>query len=130
MNWLSPEFLLLLLSLVLTVGLALLARAYRKLAHDYAQLSANLARQGQDLVGLCTAAVQVDKRLFGQEQRLRECLARVEELATQERQASPQPYYTAIDQVKRGAGAEELVAEFGLSLSEANLLVSLYGQSR
>lgn len=129
MNWLSPEALLLALSTVLAVGLGLLARAYRKLAGDYAALAEGVARQGQDLVGLCTAAVQVDRRVFGQEQRLRECLARLEELAQHERETSPQPYYTAIDQVKRGAGAEELVAEFGLSLSEANLLVSLYGQS-
>ncbi|SMF94969.1 Protein of unknown function [Methylomagnum ishizawai] len=127
MNWL-PYFALLALSALLAAGLFLLARAHRKLARDHAALAEGMARQGQDLMGLCAAAVQVDRRVFGQEERLRECLARIEELAT--RETTQQPYYTAIDKVKAGARPEELVAEFGLSLSEANLLVSLYGQPR
>lgn len=127
MNWL-PYFALLALSALLAAGLFVLARAHRKLARDHAALAEGMARQSQDLMGLCAAAVQVDRRVFGQEERLRECLARIEELAT--RETTQQPYYTAIDKVKAGARPEELVAEFGLSLSEANLLVSLYGQPR
>ena len=128
MNWL-PYLMLFALSSALAAGLFLQARAHRKLARDYAALAEGVARQGQDLMGLCAAAVQVDRRVFGQEELLRECLARLEELALRE-SSQQQPYYTAIDKVKSGAGAEALVAEFGLSLSEANLLVSLYGQSR
>lgn len=127
MNWL-PYLVLAALSAILAVGLLLLARAYRKLARDHAALAEGMGRQGQDLMGLCAAAVQVDRRVFGQEERLRECLARIEELSA--RETTQQPYYTAIDKVKSGASPEELVAEFGLSLSEANLLVSLYGQPR
>lgn len=127
MNWL-PHLVLIALSAFLAAGLVYLARAHRKLARDYATLAEGMARQNQDLMGLCAAAVQVDRRVFGQEELLRECLARLEELAV--RETTQQPYYTAIDKVKSGAGPEALVAEFGLSLSEANLLVSLYGRAR
>ncbi len=127
MDWL-PYLMLIALSAILAAGLFFLARAHRKLARDYATLAEGVARQGQDLMGLCAAAVQVDRRVFGQEERLRECWARLEELAL--RETTQQPYYTAIDKVKSGASSEALVAEFGLSLSEANLLVSLYGQPR
>jgi hypothetical protein len=50
----------------------------------------------------------------------------VESISIQD--TSHQPYYTAIDKVKKGASPQELVAEYGLSMSEANLLVNLYSQ--
>jgi len=128
MNWLLP-LALAALSILLAAGLLLQARAYRKLARDHAALAEGVARQGQDLMGLCAAAVQVDQRVFGQEEKLRECLARLEALAVREA-TQQQPYHTAIDKVKSGARPEELVTEFGLSLSEANLLASLYGKPR
>jgi hypothetical protein len=123
-----PYLLLIVLSAALAAGLFLLARAHRKLARDHATLAEGVARQSQDLMGLCAAAVQADRRVFGQEELLRECLARLENLSL--REAREQPYSTAIDKVKSGASPEALVAEFGLSLSEANLLASLYGQPR
>ena len=110
-----------------------LFRACRELQQENAALNEKIERQRKDLVGLCAAAVQVDRRLLELDRRLRECTdnaaetaVKVETMSTQD--TSHQPYYTAIDRAKKGAGPQELVAEYGLSLSEANLLVSLYSQ--
>jgi hypothetical protein len=115
---------------VLFMGLAIavyvLFRAHRELKRGYAALNERVERQRKDLIGLCSAAVQVDRRLLEQDRRMREYTEKVESISTQD--TSHQPYYTAIDKVKKGASPQELVAEYGLSMSEANLLVNLYSQ--
>lgn len=126
----TPLFLILLAALwvVLALGLAAFARAQRRLRREQAALADRLARQGNDLLGLCAAAVQVDRRLLELDRQLGECLERTESLAVHD--AGSQPYHSAIDKVRKGAGPEELVAEFGLSQSEASLLARLYGGAR
>ena len=108
------------------IAVFLLFRAYQDLKREHVALVDRVERQRKDLVGLCAAAVQVDRRLLQQDQRMREYVEKMETMSAQ--YDSNQPYYTAIERVKKGAAPQELVSEYGLSLSEANLLVSLYSQ--
>jgi hypothetical protein len=110
----------------LMIAVFLLFRAYQDLKREHVALVDRVERQRKDLVGLCAAAVQVDRRLLQQDQRMREYVEKMETMSAQ--YDSNQPYYTAIERVKKGAAPQELVSEYGLSLSEANLLVSLYSQ--
>lgn len=119
---------LVLICLALAGGMVYLAYTCRSLKRECSALAEKLASQDGDLIGLCAAAVQVDRRVLEQEQQLRECRERLEGLKAQEQEA--QPYQTAIEKVKRGAGPDDLIAEFGLSRSEANLLSNLYGERR
>jgi hypothetical protein len=90
------------------------------------QLQDQLEKHRRDQYGLCSAAVQVDKRLMEQEKRLKDIMEKIQSVAIQESAATP--YYTAIDRIRKGAGPEQLVAEYGMALSEAKLLHNLYGQ--
>jgi len=90
------------------------------------QLRDQLEKQHRDQYGLCSAAVQVDKRLMEQEKRLKDIMEKMESVAT--RESAGAPYYTAIDRFRKGASPQQLVSEYGLALSEAKLLHNLYGQ--
>jgi len=126
-----PLIVLTVMCLALAGGLAYLFWNCRKLARECTVLADRLANQDSDLIGLCAAAVEVDRRLLEQEQALRECREQLGDLKTHQAPGQEiQPYHTAIEKVKRGAGPEELIAEFGLSRSEANLLSNLYGERR
>lgn len=118
--------------LILVLGIALLRlwQKCRTLEREQQTLKDLLERQRKDQIGLCSAAVQVDKRLMEQEKRLRDVIEKVEKVesvATQD-SAGGAAYYTAIDRIKKGASPQEVVADCGLSLSEANLLHNLYSQ--
>jgi hypothetical protein len=127
------------LALMLTfvcIGLLILTRRVTALRREVAGLSIDLSRecaslralqseQRQDMYGLSAAGVQQDRRLIEQDMRLREMLERVDSLRADD--AGGQPYHAAIERARKGARAEELVTEFGLSLSEAGLLVRLHG---
>ncbi|HYE36807.1 DUF2802 domain-containing protein [Methylocaldum sp.] len=126
MDWHPPYFILVGLMVALLVGMLILTWAYLILRRDYSSLAARLAKQQNDLIGLSAAAVQVDRRVLDQEQRLRECDERVASLSSQE--TGYQPYRAAIERLKDGVDPQELVSQLGLSLSEANLLARLYAQ--
>jgi len=127
------------LALALTlvcIGQLILTQRMTALRREVASLSINLSRecaglraqqsdQRQDMFGLSAAGVQQDRRLIEQDMRLREMLERVDSLRADD--AGSQPYHAAIERARKGARAEELVTEFGLSLSEAGLLVRLHG---
>lgn len=118
------EIALMLMTLGLAIGVLLLTQAYNRLLRQHQELATAVSRQGDDLLGLCAAAVQVDRRVLEREQALRQFQERLDELTVREEQQHG--YYPAIQKVKRGAHAEDLVSEFGLSLSEATLLTQLY----
>jgi len=117
-------------SVILIMGVALILgqRQYRRLERHYQALAASVEKNRKDQIGLCSAAVQVDKRLMEQEKRLREMIEKVESVATQDSAGSA--YYTAIDRIRKGASPQELVADCGMSQSEANLLHNLYAQKK
>jgi hypothetical protein len=126
MSWHLSNFVLIGLMVVLSVGMLMLLWAYLTLRRDYATLAARLAHQQNDLIGLSAAAVQVDRRMLDQERRLRECDEKVASLSSQD--TGYQSYRAAIERLKEGVAPQELVAQLGLSLSEANLLAHLYAE--
>jgi len=126
MAWHFSHFVLVGLMVVLSMGMLMLMWAYLTLRRDYATLTARLAQQQNDLIGLSAAAVQVDRRVLDQERRLRECDEKVASLSSQD--TGYQSYRAAIERLKDGVAPQELVSQLGLSLSEANLLAHLYAE--
>jgi hypothetical protein len=118
-----------LLILVLGVVLLRLWQKYRIVERQQQTLTEQSDKQRKDQIGLCSAAVQVDKRLMEQEKRLRDMADKMEKMeSTATQDSAGSAYYTAVDRIKKGASVQEVVADCGLSLSEANLLHNLYAQ--
>jgi hypothetical protein len=127
--------LLLIVSVILLLLSGLFAWLLLRLRREHTQsrleqqaLAARLQAQEDDIAALYTAGVNMDKLLLEQGRRLRECLERIDSLQVQE--TSHQPYHAAIERIRKGADAQELVSEFGMSQSEANLLARLHGAAR
>ena len=103
------------------IGLIRLQRTYAKLRQDFSRVLESVVGHRQDLAGISAAGVNVDRLLIEQDRRLRDCIEKIE--ALQLEQLPAQPYHAAIERIRQGAKAEELAAEFGMSLSEASLLI-------
>lgn len=117
--WLSTIVLLL---SVVTISFYL---AHRKLARQYHTLEEVVEHLNHDFAGLCSAAVNVDKRLYNSDDRVKNLLKRIENF--EQSDDKPQPYQSAIDKVKIGVTPQKLAEECGFSEGEAELLVRLYG---
>ena len=90
------------------------------------RLTAELDTLRQDFRALCAGAVGVDKRVFRLEQRGRDLLQRLENFEL--RYDNPaRPYGEAIHSVQKGASADRLIEEYGLTENEAELIVMLHG---
>jgi hypothetical protein len=109
----------------LAVALRRLRRAQRDQCRAHEELVATLAVQTGDLAGLCAAAVNMDKRILRQEQRLGELHVWLEDRKTEERHDPPHP--AAIDLIHHDADAGRRVAECGISREEANVLPRSHG---
>lgn len=124
---------LLVMFLLLTaVGLAVwrLHKANASLREEQHKLARALARQGNDLAGMFSAGVHLDRMLIDHDKRLRECLERYDDIREEPAAGATPTYHGPIERVRQGASAEELVSEFGISLSEAKLLVRLHGSPK
>lgn len=115
--------------IVLTGLLFWLFLEQRRLKRTCRELEQAVGRNSKDIAGICSAAVSVDSRLQGNDERLRAIAAK---LAQKDKpggadNSSSQPYHLAIQRIHRGAGPDELVRECGLSRDEAVLLISLHG---
>ena len=110
----------------LVMALWLLARAYRHLQADYRLLQHQINRLSSDVAGLCSAAVNVDKRLLVHDQQARHLLEKLDERSQAEQER--EPYRSIIDKVKQGASLQDLVEECGIARDEADLLLRLYGR--
>ena len=117
---------LLTIILVITGVLVRLMRGYKKLRQDYIILSKHVERNNKDIAGLCSAAVFVDSKLSDNNAQINGIVEKVTDFELHEQQAS-QPYYDAIQKVRNGAVAEELIQQCGLSREEALLLIRLHG---
>lgn len=115
--------------IAITGVLVWLILAYKKLRQDYINLSACVERNNRDIAGLCSAAVSVDNRLSDNNAQLNGVVEKVADFELHEQQSS-QPYHSAIQRVRDGADAEELIQQCALSREEAVLLVRLHGNSR
>ena len=99
---------------------------YRKLKQDFIRLSENVERNNRDIKGMCSAAVSVDNKIYNNREKLNEVVEKIDEFEQGEQEFNP-PYYSAIQRVRQGADAEELIQQYGLSREEAELLIRLHG---
>jgi hypothetical protein len=122
-------FILVLIEAAAMAGLAgvlvYILRTQRRLRREHDGLASRIAAQTDDVSGLCAAAVSMDRRILQYQQRVGNLHDWMEDRKTEER--LHQPYHAAIDLIRRGADAQHLVAECGISREEANLLLRLHG---
>lgn len=119
--------------LVAVLGLAhwRMRKAIALLQQDQQAMKRALARHGNDLAGVSSAGVHLDRILVDHDKRLRECLERCDDIREEPVAGNAPPtYHGPIERIRQGASAEELVSEFGISLSEAKLLVRLHGSPK
>lgn len=124
------------LFLLMTVMLVRLWREQNKLKQDIRTLAAGLQRSADDVAGLCSAAVAVDKRLALNESRLSAMLDSVHVVQTppqpahdeEPEQEEAQGYDRVIEKIRQGANVEDLVKNCGLTRDEAKLLMRLHGR--
>jgi predicted nuclease with TOPRIM domain len=119
-------FIIVMISLVGVVFL--LSQEHKKLRRDYNVLKDHLERNNKDIAGLCSAAVSVDTRLSNNNEQLKGIVEKVTDFDEQKQQTA-QPYHSAIQKVREGANAEELIQQCGLTQEEAILLIRLHGNS-
>ncbi|MEE9356390.1 MAG: DUF2802 domain-containing protein [Methylococcaceae bacterium] len=106
--------------------------SHLKLKHNHAELIDRIDQNTEDLEGLCTAAINVDREIVINRQQLLTLMEKINQSRIQKPQHPPdtpapdQRYQDIIHRVKNGAEVDELVNEFSLSKDEATLLVSLH----
>lgn len=119
--------------LFILVLLIWLLRDHQKLKQELQLLEAQIQRSNEDVAGLCSAAVAVDRRLAANDSRLNSI---VDQVNTQRQPApatvpvEPVPasgYEDVIQKIRRGIGIDELVRDCGLTRDEAVLLMRLHG---
>lgn len=133
------EYLLLVLAGVVVFVLAILVcllRQQQTLKKQFQLLEERVQRSNEDVAGLCSAAVAVDRRLAANDSRLNSI---VDQVNTQRQTvnsvtpAEPIPasgYEDVIQKIRNGVGIEELVRDCGLTRDEAVLLMRLHGGSK
>jgi len=120
--------------ILMTFALIYLWRQQNRLKHDVHALTKKLQSSIEDVAGLCSAAVSVDRRLMANESRLNGVLENlsapqteiVEDDVIEDDQ--PQGYELAIEKIRGGANVDDLVKTCGLTRDEAVLLVRLHGR--
>jgi len=116
----------LIITLVITGVLVRLILAYKNLRQDYINLRDYVERNNRDIAGLCSAAVSIDNKISDNNAQLNGIVEKVADFEQHEQKTS-QPYHSAIQRVRNGADAEELIQQCGLSREEAMLLIRLHG---
>lgn len=124
----------------LTASLFRLKREHKILKQAVQALTERIQRSSDDVAGLCSAAVAVDRRLSVHESCLRDVQESVESQQTQavfqseyDRESmedveneAPKVYEKAIERIRRGSTIDELVRSCGLTRDEAVLLMRLH----
>jgi len=127
-------------------GGILLWRELKNLKQEYRLLADQLRRNNEDVAGLCSAAVAVDQYLAANEARLNSVVEmvnthssappppppprQVNQSASKPDEEPEQGYDNAIKNIRRGAGVDDLVKDYGLTRDEAVLLFRLHGGKR
>ncbi|OAI10798.1 hypothetical protein A1359_01815 [Methylomonas lenta] len=128
------------LLLLVVVAFLNLKREQKKLKQAYQALALQIQRSGDDIVGLCSAAAAVDRRLSANEALLRDVQESIEiqqnnaeYLSGYDRDSidegeseQPQIYRQAIERIHSGATIDELVRACGMTRDEAVLLMRLH----
>lgn len=124
---------------LLIVSQIKLWRQLKRLQQDYQSLRSQIQRSSDDVAGLCSAAIAVDKRLSVNESQLSQLLnvkkmpqqlfsQQEEQPVYAEKQDESQGYALAIEKIQRGVNIDELVKSCGLTRDEAVLLMRLHGK--
>ncbi|WP_026603059.1 DUF2802 domain-containing protein [Methylomonas sp. 11b] len=130
------EYLLLVLAGIVVFVLAILVwllRQQQTLKQQFQLLEERVQRSNDDVAGLCSAAVAVDRRLAANDSRLNSIVDQVNtqrQTVTNVAPAEPIPasgYEDVIQKIRNGVGIEELVRDCGLTRDEAVLLMRLHG---
>jgi hypothetical protein len=114
------------ISLVALVSLLSLGMTIRVQSRKLSELREGIRALGADFNALCSGAAGVDRRISRLERQGLDLGHRQETLENQ-RQVGDMPYGEAIQLVQKGASAERLVEELGLSQGEAELVMLLHG---
>lgn len=95
------------------------------------QLAASVECNKQDIAGLSSAAVSVDKKMNEQVGYLKRIVDHIQSLEgdVQKNVEITGPYGDAIEWIKQGAEVQQLVDEFAISREEAELLFRLHKNS-
>lgn len=135
---LVPSVLIVLAFVVLVISVAFirLQRAFKTLKADYDALAAQLRRNTEDVAGLCSAALAVDRRLVSAETQISrfgdDVVVKSQPVAveppSESYAESPSGYDKAIQMIRRGSDADALVKNCGLTRDEAVLLIRLHGR--
>jgi hypothetical protein len=109
-----------------------LVRILLKLKQDYRSLSEVVHGHGNDIAGLCSAALTVDTRIAFVDRQIAFTDEQINDLAAKLAEAeqyeqSSHPYSVDIQKVRSGASVNELMQNSGLSHDEAALLIRLHG---
>lgn len=103
----------------------------RRLQSKCLELEEAVGRNGKDIAGLCSAAVNIDSRLTGSDEQLNEIaalLTEIERNSPAEVEQAAHSYQGAIMKIQQGASVEELMQDCGLSHEEAQLLTRLHAR--
>ncbi len=119
--------------MIITLGILIrFLREHKKLKQTCHLLEQAIDRNSKDIAGICSAAVTVDNRIQGNNERLKALIAKLSEREKPEAEAlsqdPPQSYHQAIQKIHAGASAEDLVRDCGFTRDEAMLLMSLHGR--
>ncbi len=109
-----------------------LVRTQLQLKRDYRILSDVVHGHGNDIAGLCTAALTVDSRITAVDRQIASSFERLDDLAesvaeAEQNEQPAHPYSLDIRKVRSGASVNELMQNSGLSHDEAALLIRLHG---
>lgn len=125
-------------SVIIVIILALffwLLRAQTKLKRQYQMLNDSVQGNGNDIAGLCSAALAVDSRIAAVDKRVTMTDGLIDDLAAKIGEMEQtglaghpdHPYSIDIRKVRSGASVNELMQNSGLSHDEAALLIRLHG---
>lgn len=106
--------------------LAWLCLEYLKLKQEICLLRVNVESNNRGISGICSAAISVDRKVSNNRELLVEIATRFDEIDLYEQDFNP-PYFGAIQMIKEGASAEEIIRQYALSHEEANMLIRLHG---
>jgi len=124
------------------IAMLRLQRRMRALEQRCHTLESQVQRGNHDLIGLCSAALAIDRRLSGHDTRLQGLQntvsnvhmdvtpsfeAEVDEAFEQEEEPILEGYDKAIFLIRRGTDVETLVKSCGVTHDEAMLLMRLHG---
>ncbi len=113
------------LALLVVLGWITVLRRLRAVSTKLQQAEARIEILTDNLNAICSSAVGVDQRVNRLERHGRAMESRQESVESQRK--FDRPYPQAIQMVQKGATAERLMEELGLSRSEAELLFMLHG---